>query len=128
MRLGKAEATLRHKLNGHRAERDGDIGMSIPPTVPLHNTGNDDDASQQAAKPGVEMAGAAPMPTPSPMGAMPTSKPGATQQPAQRVARPKSSMEVDSVLPISKRPSTTALARVIAELVSVTVITNPSLR
>ena len=27
MRLGKAEATLRHKLDGHRVERDGDIGM-----------------------------------------------------------------------------------------------------
>ena len=27
MRVGKAEATLRHKLDGHRVERDGDIGM-----------------------------------------------------------------------------------------------------
>ena len=39
MRLGKAEATLRHKLDGHGAERDGDIGMSIPPTVPLNEDG-----------------------------------------------------------------------------------------
>ena len=35
MRVGKAEATLRHKLDGHRVERDGDIGMrAMPPTVP----------------------------------------------------------------------------------------------
>ena len=109
MRLGKAEATLRHKLDGHRAERDGDIGMgTIPPTVPLHNTDNDDGASQQAPKPDVDMSGAAPMPTPSPMGAMSTPKPGTKQKPSQRIARPKSSMEVDSVSPsgfISKRPS-----------------------
>ena len=112
MRLGKTEATLRHKLDGHRAERDGDIGMgTIPPTVPLHTTDNDDGASQQAPTPDVETPGATPMPTPSPMGAMPTPKPGAKQQPAQRVARPKASMEVDSVSPISKRPSTTALAQ-----------------
>ena len=114
MRLGKAEVTLRHKLDGHRTERDGDIGMSIPPTVPLHNTDNDDGASQQAPKPDVDMSGAAPMPTPSPMGAMSTPKPGTKQKPSQRIARPKSSMEVDSVSPsdfISKRPSTTALAQ-----------------
>ena len=108
MRLGKTEATLRHKLDGHRAERDGDVGMgTIPPTVPLHNTNNGDGASQQAPTPDVEMPGAAPMPTPSSVGAMPTPKPGA-------IARPKSSMEVDSVSPsdfISKRPSTTALAQ-----------------
>ena len=111
MRLGKAEATLRHKLDGHRTERDGDIGMSIPPTVPLHNTGNDDDASQQAAEPDVEMPGAAPMAAPNPMGGTPTPKPGAKQKPSQRIARPKTSMEVDSVSPISKRPSTTTLAQ-----------------
>ena len=29
MRLGKAEAALRHKPDGHRAERDGDIGSSL---------------------------------------------------------------------------------------------------
>ena len=61
---------VRHKLDGHRAERDGDVGMSIPPTVPLHNTNNDDSTSQQAPTPDVELPGAAPMPTPSPMGAM----------------------------------------------------------
>ena len=39
MRVGKAEATLRHKLDGHRVERDGDIGMrGMPPTVPLQMT------------------------------------------------------------------------------------------
>ena len=115
MRLGKAEATLRHKLDGHRVESDGDIGMgTMPPTVPLHNTDNDDGASQQAPKPDVDMSGAAPMPTPSPMGAMSTPKPGAKQKPSQRIARPKTSMEVDSVSPsdfISKRPSTTTLAQ-----------------
>ena len=115
MRLGKAEATLRHKLDGHRAERDGDIGMgTIPPTVPLHNTDNGDGASRQAPTPDVEMSGAAPMPTPSPMGAISTPKPGTKQKPPQRIARPKSSMEVDSVSPsdfISKRPSTTALTQ-----------------
>ena len=88
MRLGKAEATLRHKLDGDRAERDGDIGMSIPPRVPLHNTGNDDGASRQAAKPDVEMSGAAPMAAPNPMGGTPTPKPGAKQKPSQRIARP----------------------------------------
>jgi len=112
MRLGKAEATLRHKLDGHRVERDGDIGMgTMPPTVPLHSTDNDDGASQQAPTPDVDMAGAAPMPTSSPMGAVSTPKP---QKSPQRIARPKSSMEVDSVSPsdfIQKRPSTSSLVQ-----------------
>ena len=111
MRLGKAEATLRHKLDGHRVERDGDVGMSIPPTVPL----NEDGASSAPAptaptKPDTEMKGPPPMPTPIPMGGTASPNPGAKQQPAQRVARTKSSMEVDSVSPsdfIQKRPSTT---------------------
>jgi len=134
-RLGKAKATLRHKLDGHRVERDGDIGMgTVQPTVPLHNTDNDDGASRQAPKPDVDMSGAAPMPTPSPMGAMSTSKPGTKQKPSQRIARPKSSMEVDSVSP----HPVTSLAngqvqrpwhnRVIVKLVSVTLITNSPLR
>jgi len=112
MRLGKAEATLRHKLDGHRVERDGDIGMgTMPPTVPLHSTDNDDGASQQAPTPDVDMAGAAPMPKPNPMGAVSTPKP---QKSPQRIARPKSSMEVDSVSPsdfIQKRPSTSSLVQ-----------------
>ena len=70
MRVGKAEATLRHKLDGHRVERDGDIGMrGMPPTVPLHD---DDGASHSPAPPttktdSTEM-GTPYMPTPSPMG------------------------------------------------------------
>ena len=116
MRLGKAEATLRHKLDGHRVERDGDVGMSIPPTVPL----NEDGASSAPAptaptKPDTEMKGPPPMPTPIPMGGTASPNPGAKQQPAPRVARrTKSSMEVDSVSPsdfISKRPSTTTLSQ-----------------
>jgi len=113
MRVGKAEATLRHKLDGHRVERDGDIGMrGMPPTVPLHD---DDGASPSPASPtaNTEM-GTPPMPTPIPMGGTASPNPGAKQQPAQRVARTKSSMEVDSVSPsdfISKRPSTTTLSQ-----------------
>ena len=112
MRLGKAEATLRHKLDGHRVERDGDVGMSIPPTVPLNEDGASSAPAPTApAKPDTEMKGPPPMPTPIPMGGTASPNPGAKQQPAQRVARrTKSSMEVDSVSPsdfIQKRPSTT---------------------
>jgi len=60
------------------------------------------------------MKGPPPMPTPIPMGGTASPNPGAKQQPAQRVARTKSSMEVDSVSPsdfISKRPSTTTLSQ-----------------
>ena len=115
MRLGKAEATLRHKLDGHRVERDGDVGMSIPPTVPLNEDGASSAPAPTApAKPDTEMKGPPPMPTPIPMGGTASPNPGAKQQPAQRVARTKSSMEVDSVSPsdfISKRPSTTTLSQ-----------------
>ena len=67
---------------------------------------------KQAPTPDVDMAGAAPMPTPSPMGA--SVYPQANRQPPQRIARPKSSMEVDSVSPsdfIQKRPSTSSLVQ-----------------
>ena len=116
MRVGKAEATLRHKLDGHRVERDGDIGMrGMPPTVPLHA---DDGASPSPAPPttktGTEM-GTPPMPTPSSMGGTSAPNPGAKQQPAPRVARrTKSSMDVDSTSPsdfIQKRPSTSSLVQ-----------------
>ena len=116
MRLGKTEATLRHKLDGHRVERDGDIGMgTMPPTVPLNEDGaTSAPAPTSPAKPDTEMKGPPPMPTPIPMGGTASPNPGAKQQPAQRVARTKSSMEVDSVSPsdfISKRPSTTTLSQ-----------------
>ena len=116
MRLGKAEATLRHKLDGHRVERDGDVGMSIPPTVPLNEDGASSAPAPTApAKPDTEMKGPPPMPTPIPMGGTASPNPGAKQQPAPRVARrTKSSMEVDSVSPsdfIQKRPSTSSLVQ-----------------
>ena len=35
LRVDKAEAALRHKLDGHRVKRDGDIGMrGVPPLPP----------------------------------------------------------------------------------------------
>ena len=116
MRVGKAEATLRHKLDGHRVERDGDIGMrGMPPTVPLHD---DDGASPSPASPTTKTdteMGTPPMPTPSPMGGTSAPNPGAKQQPAPRVARrTKSSMDVDSTSPsdfIQKRPSTSSLVQ-----------------
>ena len=116
MRVGKAEATLRHKLDGHRVERDGDIGMrGMPPTVPLHD---DDGASPSPAPPTTKTdteMGTPPMPTPSPMGGTSAPNPGAKQQPAPRVARrTKSSMDVDSTSPsdfIQKRPSTSSLVQ-----------------
>ena len=116
MRVGKAEATLRHKLDGHRVERDGDIGMrGMPPTAPLHD---DDGASPSPASPTTKTdteMGTPPMPTPSPMGGTSAPNPGAKQQPAPRVARrTKSSMDVDSTSPsdfIQKRPSTSSLVQ-----------------
>ena len=116
MRLGKAEANLRHKLDGHSAERDGDIGMSIPPTVPLNGDGASSAPVPTApAKPDTEMKGPVPMATPSPMGGTSAPNPGAKQQPAPRVARrTKSSMDVDSTSPsdfIQKRPSTSSLVQ-----------------
>ena len=114
MRVGKAEATLRHKLDGHRVERDGDIGMrGMPPTVPLTMT-MEHRLLQHHQQANTEM-GTPPMPTPIPMGGTASPNPGAKQQPAPRVARrTKSSMEVDSVSPsdfIQKRPSTTTLSQ-----------------
>ena len=119
MRLGKAEATLRHKLDGHRAERDGDINMhEAPPTVPLRGDDDDHSPPQQGApapaKPDVDMQGAVPMSSPDPMGGTASPNPGAKQQPTRRITHPKLSMDVDSISPsdfIQKRPSSSSLTQ-----------------
>ena len=118
MRLGKTEATLKHKLDGHTIERDGDIRMQVPPTVPLDHDDDGTNPSPKKAttpKPDINMDGAIPMTESEPMGGITAPKPGAKQQPAQAlssVARPssnrRSSMDVDSISPsdfIQKRPS-----------------------
>ena len=117
MRLGKAEATLRHKLDGHRVERDGDIGMRTPPTVPLdHDSDNVDLKESTTPKSDINMEGAVPMVKSEPMGGVSPPKPtGSKQQSAQGIAhRPKSSMDVDSISPsdfIQKRPSDSAITQ-----------------
>ena len=111
LRLGKAEATLRHKLDGHQVERDGDVRMA-PPTAPMdNNNGEGATPIVPQAKPDTEMKGAAPVPTPAPMGnGTPKSNPGRQHQPAQRVAR---AMDVDSTtvddFASRRRPSSSTL-------------------
>ena len=89
--------------------------MSIPPTVSMNGDGASSAPVPTApAKPDTEMKGPVPMATPSPMGGTFTPNPGARQQPARRVARTKSMMDVDSSSPsdfIQKRPSTSSLVQ-----------------
>ena len=89
--------------------------MSIPPTVSMNGDGASSAPVPTApAKPDTEMKGPVPMATPSPMEGTSTPNPGARQQPAQRVARTKSSMDVDAPSPsdfIKKRPSTSSLVQ-----------------
>lgn len=114
MRLGRAEATLKHKLDGHTIERDGDIRMQVPPTAPLDH---DDDGTPKKAttpKPDINMEGAVPMAKSEPMGGVSTPKPGSKQQSARGITRPKSSMDVDSISPsdfIQKRPSDSSITQ-----------------